>query len=102
MKEFAEKFYKSKRWLCARSLYIEQRMAIDGGLCEECHEEQGYIVHHKIMLTIANIDDPEVTLNPDNMMFVCKRCHDAFEGHGVGKKKTKLKVRFDADGYPIL
>ena len=73
-------------------------MLIDGGLCEECKQEQGYIVHHKIYLTEQNINNPLISLNPDNLKYVCKRCHDSYDGHGVG---SKLKVVFDESGQPI-
>lgn len=73
---------------------------MDGGLCEECHMAAGFIVHHKITLTVDNISDPDITLNHDNLEYVCKNCHDNFEGHGVGSKVKPL-FTFDEDGQPI-
>lgn len=67
----------------------------------ECHEEQGYIVHHKTTLTEDNIKDPEISLNNRNMMYVCKACHDRYEGHGVGHDKVKPLCIFDEEGQPI-
>ena len=29
-----------------------EQVAIDGGLCQRCGQELGYIVHHKIWLTL--------------------------------------------------
>ena len=101
MKEWAKSFYKSQAWIKCRNAYIRQRIGIDGGICEECKDNQGYIVHHKTMLTKENINDPEVSLNHDNLEFVCKECHDEFEGHGVGRKAPKPLVIFDATGMPI-
>lgn len=100
-KEWAKAFYKSKRrWIRCKDAYIEKRIAIDGGLCEECHEKPGYIVHHKIMLTEANINNPDISLNEDYLEYVCKDCHDMFEGHGLNKGIKPL-CRFDKDGQPI-
>lgn len=98
MKEFAKKFYKSNKWKKCRTAYISTRTLIDGGLCEECHEQIGYIVHHKIMLTPDNINNPEVSLNHDNLEYVCHSCHDKFEGHGLNKSKST--ILFDEDGQP--
>ena len=81
---------------------IDKRILIDGGLCEECHERAGYIVHHRTLLTPANISDPEVSLNHANLEFVCKKCHDNFEGHFYQKSPKKLtKCEFDAFGMPV-
>lgn len=98
---FAKTFYHSDKWKRCKNAYIQQRYLIDGGLCEECHNEQGYIVHHKIYLNKNNINDPLITLNPDNLEYVCKRCHDKFEGHGVGKSKQKSKAKFNSNGEPV-
>lgn len=99
-KEWAKEFYKSKRWYRCKEAYKEKRIAIDGGLCEECHEKPGYIVHHKIILTQENISNPDISLNDDYLEYVCKDCHDLFEGHGLNKG-TRPLCRFDADGQPI-
>lgn len=99
-KEFAKKFYKSKAWQKCRASYISQRIAVDGGLCETCHEKPGYIVHHKILLTPSNIDDPDITLNFCNLKYDCKDCHDKEEIHEFHKQK-KLQCTFANDGQPI-
>ena len=50
-------------------------------MCEECRK-RGLIVtgnleaHHKIPLTRENINDPEISLNLDNLMLLCKPCHE--------------------------
>lgn len=100
-KEWAKSFYKSKAWECCRASYISSRINIDGGLCEECHREQGYIVHHIIELTESNISNPEVSLNHNNLKYVCKACHDRYEGHFVKKSNKKMKAAFDKYGQPI-
>ncbi len=101
-KVFAKKFYNSKKWIMCRDSYIQQRMSIDGGMCEVCHTAAGYIVHHKVMLDECNIKDPDVSLNHNNLMYVCKECHDAFEGHGIGRAAAvKPLCVFGTDGQPI-
>ncbi len=49
--EWAKAFYRSRRWLRCRDAYIKDRILADGGLCEECHDRPGYIVHHRKPLT---------------------------------------------------
>ncbi|MGO5053575.1 hypothetical protein ACTQ6A_13905 [Lachnospiraceae bacterium LCP25S3_G4] len=99
-REFAKKFYKSKTWRACRESYISKRIQIDGGLCEKCKDNVGYILHHKITLTPSNISDPDIALNHCNLMYVCKECHDEFEGHGLNKKE-KCICMFDENGQPI-
>ena len=100
-KEWAKSFYNSKRWKKCRDSYIADRVAIDGGMCEECKEEQGYIVHHEILLTEQNINNPNIALNHKYLKYVCKDCHDEYEEHGIGHKKVKALCLFDEDGQPI-
>ena len=104
MKDFARKFYNSKKWKCCRSSFIAERINADGGLCQVCGERSGYIVHHKIALDSSNISKPEIALNHDNLMYVCKECHDEFEGHFNDNRpsaKLHLRVVFDEDGEPV-
>lgn len=96
-KDFAKAFYKSKKWQDCRQSFIDERTLIDGGLCQICHKKLGYIVHHKIMLNASNITDASISLNFENLMYVCKECHDNLPGHGVGNRKPK-KYFFDESG----
>ena len=100
-KGFAKILYNSTRWKRCRNSYIQQRIMIDGGMCEECHKQAGFIVHHKIILDESNINDPTITLNHENLSYVCKDCHDLFEGHGVGRKSKGPVVIFNERAEPI-
>ena len=100
MQSWAASFYASARWKKCRAGYIKFRRTLDGGLCEECKDKPGYIVHHKLPLTQDNIAEPDVSLAYSNLEYVCKDCHDQFDGHGVAKSLTK-KVFFDSCGDPI-
>lgn len=102
-KDFAKKFYNSKEWKSCRKSYIAKRIMIDGGLCEVCHKELGCILHHKVLLTPANINNPDITLNHCNLQLDCKECHDEEEGHFIdSKSKKQLMCRFDENGQPII
>lgn len=100
--DWAKPFYNSKRWQCCRDSFIQKRILIDGGLCQECHKALGEIVHHKTMLTARNVDNEMISLNHDNLMYVCHECHDSFEGHGIGGRgKIKPLCTFDENGQPV-
>lgn len=102
MQDWARSFYKSKAWHRCREAYIRQRVGIDGGMCEECHDNIGYIVHHRQALTKENISDPEIALNEANLEYVCKTCHDEFDGHGIRRAHDlQPLVIFDSSGMPI-
>ena len=81
MKEYAERFYKSKAWQQTRNAYISSVH----GLCEECLRkgiyEPGEIVHHKQQLSPNNINDPDVTLSWDNLELLCRACHGKAHGN---------------------
>ena len=80
-------FYKSPAWLAARELKI---MSVNG-LCERCGQI-GIEVHHKVRLTIENVNDSSVSLNQDNLELLCRECHN--QEH----ERFSNKVRFDKDG----
>ena len=75
-------FYISDKWRSFRQLIISERTnPADGNCyCEECHKifKAGYeiIAHHKKPLTMANVNDYTVSLNPENISLVCGTCHN--------------------------
>jgi 5-methylcytosine-specific restriction endonuclease McrA len=91
MKPFAEKFYKSKAWRQCRQAFFTSKY----GLCNRCGGA-GKIVHHKILLNPYNIDDPNITLNPENLELLCQDCHNKehHEKYGV----TASDLMFDVNG----
>lgn len=90
MKPWAKRFYKSKAWVKCREAYIAQRY----GLCERCGAP-GKIVHHKIYLTPDNINDPNISLNHENLELLCQDCHNR-EHHETIPAAEGL--RFDEHG----
>ena len=94
-KEFSRKFYNSKVWQQCRDGYI----ASVYGQCERCGEA-GLILHHKIVLTPNNINDTNVTLNWDNLEYVCQVCHNT-EHMGSHEDVTVEGVRFNELGEVV-
>ena len=100
-KEFAKPFYNSKAWQKCRAAYISHRKAIDGGMCESCHEKPGYIVHHKIELTPENINDPDISLAFSNLKYDCQECHNQENGRGGSRVPGLVEYIFGPDGEVI-
>ena len=86
MHDWAEKFYKGKKWQKVRA-FVWSR---DKGLCQRCLSK-GIIkprdtVHHIEELTQISINDPNVALNPANLTTLCRDCHAAM--HKTQKRYT--------------
>ena len=90
-----ERFYHSMAWKRSRAAYIAYRKAIDGGLCEVCHEQLGDTVHHKTWLTDDNVDDPDIALSFGNYCLICRDCHAKEKDPN---RKPSGRYIFDADG----
>ena len=90
-----EKFYKSKKWESFRALLISQRMQADGSvICAMCGKpilkKYDMIAHHKQELTLDNVGDVSVSLNPENIDIIHFRCHnEAHKRFGYQEKPTK-------------
>ena len=76
-------FYRSKEWnnLLRILKQSPDRQDTDGNIiCEYCHKPvvKAYdiIGHHKIELTDENVNDYDISLNPDNIAFLHHRCHN--------------------------
>ncbi len=90
-REFAKQFYRSQAWQRARGAYIDEREAVDGGLCELCEEVPGTEVHHKIFLRPENIHDENITLNPENFKLLCFECHQ--REHEAARRLAQLAAK---------
>lgn len=75
-------FYKSVEWVKLRELLMLERVDQNGDVvCEHCHKpivnKYDCIGHHKTPLTESNVNDYSVSLNPENIMLVHHKCHNA-------------------------
>lgn len=89
-REFAKSFYKSKDWQDTRELIMKR----DNYLCQKCGSPAEE-VHHKIHLSPSNIGDVSITLNPDNLVSLCRDCH--FAEHREDKLKGLKEYNQKAD-----
>ena len=89
-KPFARKFYNSSAWIKTAKAYKNSKF----GICEKCGAI-GEEVHHIIPLNPSNINNPSITLSWDNLMLLCRSCHELIEEKA---KATIDGIRFTEDG----
>lgn len=90
MKDYAQHFYKGRAWQKVSRLYMSGQNYV----CERCGGA-GVICHHKTYITPENINDPAITLNPDNLECLCQDCHN--KEH----KGQESRAIFDESGRMI-
>ena len=82
-------FYKSREWEKLLEILKLERVDDKGQvICSYCHKpitrKYDCIGHHRVELTEQNVNDPDISLNPDNISLVHFRCHNKihrrFEG----------------------
>ena len=102
-------FYKSKVWNDVRkTIWLKQNL-----LCAICNKpvyvdglseyipkgnRRTGIVHHKEFLNELNIYDDNITINEDNLIGVCKECHEEIHHQDIAKRND---VMFDENGNLI-
>ena len=75
-------FYNSPEWKNFRTIVINERTnKADGVLYDEFSgkpllKAYDIVLHHKTPLTLQNVNDFSVSLNPENIMIVSQRSHN--------------------------
>lgn len=74
-------FYRSKEWADFRQVIIAERTRADGFVYDEVTgkpivKAYDIILHHKQELTLENVNDANITLNPENIQVVSFRTHN--------------------------
>ena len=87
-------FYPSPQWSKLSRAFLLSRNYI----CQRCGAP-AEIAHHKQHLTAANVSNPEISLNPDNLEALCLACHNA--EHFSAGGATAAGLAFDGDGNLI-
>lgn len=90
-------FYRSREWVALLRTIKLERVNEDGQLiCEHCGKPivRAYdaIGHHKIELTEDNVNDAEISLNPENIAMLHHVCHNRVHGKFGHKKKEIFLV----------
>jgi hypothetical protein len=90
-----EAFYNSDEWRTFRAGLIAQRANADDGIvyCEYSGvpliNSYEIIAHHKKPLTMQNVNDFAISLNPSNIMLVSHKAHNEIHarfGHSAARK----------------
>lgn len=94
-------FYASEKWINLRLMLIAERSKEHGAvICEKCgrmiSKSVDIIGHHKIELTPENVHDYSISLNPDNVELICRKCHDKEHKRFGYKAEKKVYIVFGA------
>ena len=97
-----QQFYRSKQWEAFRKVIIDRDTDGDGFVhCASCGKpilhRYDLIVHHKVELNEANVNDAMVALNPDNVVCICFKCHNKVHdrfvtGHSASYRPAQKQV----------
>lgn len=77
-----DQFYTSTEWRSFRASLLSQRVNEEDGILYDEHNGQplhnawDIVAHHKIPLTMQNVNDVSISLNPENIMLVSHRSHN--------------------------
>lgn len=93
-------FYNSKEWKTFRLMLINERK----NRCTHCGsiiaDSSKITGHHKIELTVENVKDHSISLNPDLIELVCHDCHNK-EHKRFGYRKPAQKKVILVYGPPL-
>lgn len=75
-------FYTSDEWRGFRASLLSERVNLNDGILYDEHNGKpllnsyDIVAHHKIPLTMQNVNDYSISLNPKNIMLVSHRSHN--------------------------
>lgn len=100
-------FYRSRAWEDFIRVLAAERTNDDGLIiCAHCGKpivrKYDRIAHHIEHLTLGNVNNVEIALNPDNIAFVHHRCHNEIhERFGFGNPQARrVKKVYVVHGSP--
>lgn len=102
-------FYRSEEWELFRKLIIEERTKPDGFIYDEVTgkpilHRYDLILHHKIELTEENVNDVNISLNPDNIMVISHKTHNKIHGRfcgGENAMRRSIRKAYIVYGPPL-
>ncbi|NJP37182.1 HNH endonuclease [Bacillus luteus] len=93
-KRIGDSIYHTTGWRRLRA-YVYGR---EHGICQRCGDP-GDVVHHKIAITAANVNDPNVTMNAQLLELLCHQCHN--REHKAGEDPVREDCAFDEFGQLV-
>lgn len=100
-------FYTSNEWRKFRKALIAERINHkDGMLYDEWSgkpilKDSDTILHHKIELSMQNVNDRSISLNPENIMIVSMKSHNEIHNRFGGRIKNYQRKVYYIYGAPL-
>ena len=100
-------FYTSNEWRKFRKALISERInPKDGVLYDEWSgkpilKDSDTILHHKIELSMQNVNDRSISLNPENIMIVSMKSHNEIHNRFGGRIKNYQRKVYYIYGAPL-
>ncbi len=96
-----EQFYNSDEWKATRAKIIDERQDEEGIVhCEfsgvSLNNSYEIIAHHKTPLTMDNVNDYSISLNPSNIMLVSFKAHNEIHNRFGFKASRKVYYVYGA------
>lgn len=93
-------FYRSREWREFRQIVIDERMHDDGFVYDEVTGKPivnayDIILHHVIELTEENVNDYDISLNPQNIQLVSHKTHNLIHNK-LGYKYRQVFIVYGA------
>lgn len=104
--ESLPQFYQSQEWRKFRQTIIAERINKDDGVLYDEYsgkpilKNYEIILHHKIELTMQNVNDRSISLNPDNIMIVNPKSHNEIHNRFGGRLKSYQRKVYYVWGAP--
>ena len=83
-------FYRSAAWRRLSRAFLLSRNYI----CERCGQP-AEIAHHRRYLTPQNVNNPDISLNPDNLEALCSGNLEKIRNLSGAQEKQKQEKRVD-------
>lgn len=100
-------FYTSREWRKFRKALIAERINKDDGILYDEYNHKpllrdcDIILHHKIELTMQNVNDRLISLNPNNIMIVSLQSHNEIHNRFGGRLKDYQRKVYYIYGSPL-
>ena len=89
-------FYNSEEWEIQREQVLDEA----DNICQECGD-LAEEVHHIIFLTLENVNDYTISLNPKNLIALCHKCHNKRHKRWLPNTKPEEQKVFLIWGSPL-
>lgn len=95
-----DSFYTSSEWIKLVQVLKLERETDNGIICEHCGKpivkKYDCIAHHIVELTEDNVTDPNVALNPKNIILIHFKCHNEIHKRYTGYVRRNVFLVYGA------